>query len=173
MKLSKVENGFIINENNNSKFITYVEHSIRITYVPENIKNEELLLETTDFKCNIDNKKNQLVYGYVNNKLMIFTYDNYMRELSCSIDDKFYTIPVITKYQRWLDNYPGNHLRMYVESENYNYSLITNLEYVYYHGQKSAEDDPISILVLIPDNKFKEFVLYALNNGYKTAISKD
>lgn len=77
MRLSKAENGFIINENSNSKFITYIEHSIRITYVPENIKNEEMLFETTDFKCNIDHKNNQLVYGYVNNKLMIFTYDNY------------------------------------------------------------------------------------------------
>jgi len=171
MKLFKANNGFIVNDGND-KFITYIEHSVRITFVPKDC-NKELVFEADKFRHDVQFSGNQLRIGYANNEPVSFSYDVNSRDLSCNIGQIEYKTSVITRFQRWSDDHPGNHLRMYIESDGYDYSAIINLDYVYYHGERSAEYDPLSITVLIPDDKFREFVLYALNNGYRTAISKD
>ena len=169
MKLFKVNNGFVIND----QFVTYIEHSIRLVSIPSDVGNNELLIETDQFKLAIKSNSSYLIYGYVGEDIVSFSYDTNLRELSCAIGPKIYKTSVITRFQRWSDKYPGNHIRMYVESDTYDYTSIIQLDYVYYHGAKSAEYDLMSITILIPDNKFEEFVLYAINNGYKTAISRD
>jgi hypothetical protein len=172
MKLFKANNGFIINDGDD-KFITYIEHSIRIMHLPTDIGDKELVFESDEFKHDIKFSGNQLRLGYIGDEVVQFSYDVHLRELSCKLGLNEYKVPVVTRFQRWSDANPGSHLRMHVEAEGYDYSKIIKLDYVYYHGERSAEYDLMSITVLIPDDKFREFVLYALDNGFRTAISKD